>query len=490
MGTGGALLASKGLPLDLSGFWGSSEAPQDGAKNIIFLVADGMAMQTISMADQFLYMTEGKHGYWRTLMNEDYCMSGLEETRSLSSIVTDSAAASSAWGSGRHIWNGQVNMFPDGTKLTPISHIMSGAGVRCGLVSTARITHATPAGFGVSVFNRDSEDDIATEYLTSGIDVLLGGGSRHFDPAKRKDKRDVYGDFVKKGYAVAKDRQAMKDAKGDKLVGAFWPSHVPYMVDWNNNEEMQKQVPTLAEMAAVALDKLKDSPKGFLLQIEGGRVDHAGHANDLAAIIHDQIAFEEAVKVAVDFALKDKNTLVIITTDHATGGPSLNGDGPEYFDSTEGFMRVKKMKASYETLVPAFGKEPGTAMVTEMIERLLGFEITGAEAKGIVDAIKGDGPFALSHFLNWDGGTMANILGNYSKVTWTGGNHTAEHCLVSAIGPGASYFHGLTTNITYFDHMLAQKGLKFSNPTMSFEDAQKAMDKAKTQGQVFSSTVL
>src|SRR5690606_6402588 len=181
------------------------------------------------------------------LMNQEWAVSGLEETSSLSSVVTDSSAASCAWSTGRHIWNGQMNQYPDGTKLDPITQVMSGAGVRCGLVTTTRITHATPAGFGTSVFQRDQEDDIAAEYLKSGCDVLMGGGTRHFDPTRRSDKRDLYSEFEKKGFTVVKDRASTLGMKSEKILGLYTSGHLPYNVDWLNQSELSTKVPTLAE---------------------------------------------------------------------------------------------------------------------------------------------------------------------------------------------------------------------------------------------------
>src|SRR5688500_9496399 len=125
----------------------ATKGPAKKAKNIIFCVADGMAAQTMSIGDQFQKLTAGKSSYWAWLMEQDGVVNGLQETRSLSSVVTDSSAASSTWGSGRRIWNGQVNMYPDGTALRTLHDLMHDAGMRTGLVTTTTITHATPAGF-------------------------------------------------------------------------------------------------------------------------------------------------------------------------------------------------------------------------------------------------------------------------------------------------------------------------------------------------------
>lgn len=487
LGLGASALAVPSFAQNLT--FSTSDTKQTEAKNIIFLVADGMAIQTMSIADEFQNYVHGRRSYWQWLMNQDFAHTGLQQTASLTGVVTDSSAASSAWGSGQHIWNAQVNQYPDETKLTPISHIMSSAGVKVGLVTTTRITHATPAGFGVSVYDRDNEDLIATEYLTSGADVLMGGGSRHFDPTKRKDKEDVYAKFAAQGFKILKTREDLMAYKGGKVVGTFSSSHVPYSIDRDNDPEIAKTVPTLAEMTRAAIMALKDGPKGFLLQVEGGRVDHAGHANDLAGIVFDQIAFEEAVKVAVEFAIQDKNTLVVITTDHATGGPSLNGDGDEYFDTTGALRSFANFKASYEVMVPKFGKEPTAKSVAAAVEECLGYRLSGAEAVAIASGYKDDSPFAVSRLLGWNGGTMGAVLGNHSRVMWTSGNHTSDHCLVTAVGPGSEFFLGLNPNVSYFNHMLALKGLSHKNPTMSFEDALKAREARKASGYVWSNTV-
>lgn len=447
--------------------WGGNQP-----KNIIFCVADGMAMSTVTMSNYYQQIRGGRPSYWATLMDEEYAVNGLQVTRSLNSLVTDSAAASSAWGSGRHIWNGQLNAYPDRTELRTLASLMQEAGVRTGLVTTTTITHATPSGFAISCIDRDLEGLIAEKHLKSGVDVLMGGGDKFFSAAMRPDKRDLYADFSQAGYTVVKTRQELLALKSPKrILGIFHDSHMPYTIDHVQSPELLKTRPTLAEMVTTALDTLQHSPKGFLLQIEGGKVDHGGHANDLAALLYDQMAFEEAVKKAVEFALKDKETLVIITADHATGGPSLNGAGLEYIESTDGLKTLGGMKASYETIFKAFGKSPTQRLVRDVIHDKLSIDLTSAEADAVVSAIQGMSPFGISTFYKGQQATLAIVLGNYSKVTWTSQNHTCDHVLVTAVGPGKEFVAGLTPNIHFFDRILATKGLKWSNPTMTFEEA-------------------
>lgn len=451
-------------------------------KNIIFMVADGMAASVPTMSDYFQQLTKGHRSYWAELMGQEYAVNALQETRSLSSIVTDSSAASSTWGSGRRIWNGMVNMYPDKTELRTLTDLMSSAGVRCGLVTTTTATHATPAGFAVTCISRDREQTIAENYLKSGISVLMGGGNRFFDPAKRGDKKDLYADFEKAGFKVVKDRGAMLSHGSGKLLGIFSDSHLPFTVDRDNNPDLVKKVPTIAEMTAKAIDLLKGGSNGFLLQVEGGKVDHGAHANDVAAMFYDMMAFEEAVKVAIDFALADGETLVIITSDHATGGPALNGDGTEYFDSTAGLTSLGNMKASVGEVISAFGKEADQALVSDVVKTKLGISLTDEEASIVAGINKGETPFSPAKFLKSKSSAIGAILGNHCRVTWTSGNHTCDHVLVTAVGPGSDKVHGVVRNTSFFDIMLDMKELKWSNPTMSFEDAAKHMKNLKDGG--------
>jgi alkaline phosphatase len=470
LGGGATGLLAGSMDLAASGQSKKSRGRQP--QNIIFCVADGMAMATLTMANYYQQITAGHPSYWTTLLDAPYALNGLQNTRSLNSLVTDSAAASSAWGSGRHIWNGQLNAYPDKTELRTLASLMQEAGVRTGLVTTTTITHATPSGFAISCIDRDLEGLIAEKHLTAGVDVLMGGGNKFFSPTLRPDKRDLYADFTRAGYTVVKTRQELLGLdKPKKILGVFHDSHMPFTVDHLHSPELLATRPTLAEMTRAALTHLHPAPKGFLLQIEGGKVDHGGHSNDLAALLYDQMAFEEAVKVAVEFALKDKETLVIITADHATGGPALNGAGPEYIDSTEGLKTLSGMKASYEPIFKAFGASPTRTLVRDVIHDSLSIALTKEEADAVVSAVNGASPFAVSSFYKGPQATLAIVLGNYSKVTWTSQNHTSDHVLVTAIGPGKEFVAGLNANVSFFDRMLATKGLKWSNPTMTFEEA-------------------
>lgn len=467
---GAGALGALGLTLPASA--GGKQSQAKRAKNVIFCVSDGMSLGVVSMVDQLSRIANGKASYWAWLMDQDFVVNGLQETRSLSSVVTDSAAAAAAWGSGRRIWNGALNEFPDGTKLRTLTQLVHEAKVKTGLVTTATITHATPSGFCVNAPTRDDQAFIATQYLASDVDVLMGGGSQYFDAAKRPDKRDVFADFAKKGYHVARTREEMAAINSGRTLGLFTNSHLPYWVDHKNSPELLRTVPTLAEMSRKAIDLLKGGSTGFLLQIEGAKIDHAAHGTDLAGLLYDQIAFEEAVRVAVEFALADGETLVVVTTDHGNASPTLNGAGAGYGDSEAGLERALHMTCTYDPLFTAMGEKPTATSIRDAIKAMLGIEIKVSEA----EILAGTSPFASSIFHGSRNATLAMILGNYTKVTWTSGNHTSDHVLVTAIGPGMEAYHGLTRNTDVFGEILAHYDIRHENPSMSFTEAKRIRD--------------
>lgn len=474
LGVGAAAAATGifGLP-SLS--WAQRREPVARAKNIIYCCSDGMPVSIPSMTNDFVRIRDGRESVMTWLAKQEFAVTGLQETRSLSSLVTDSAAAGSAWGCGRHIWNGQLNCFPDGTRLRTLYDILIEDGMRTGLVTTATMTHATPSGFSINMMRRDNQAGIAEAHLERGVDVLLGGGDRFFNKESRPDGRDLYAEFERKGYTLALNRTELvaRASVGQKLLGIFSTSHIPYTVDRDNSPELRASVPTLAEMTKIAIDRLKTGPKGFILQVEGARIDHAGHANDIAGMLYDQLAFEEAVKVVVDFAMEDGETLVVVTGDHGTGGPSLNGAGSEYGDTAAGLEKVAGMKGSFDAVSLAIGREPDARKVKDAAMEILNLEFTDAEAEAVALAAANRSPFRTAGFMGSVSAALGLVVGNHVKATFTSGNHTADHTPVIAMGPGSEMFGGWTSNISHFDRMLATRGLRWENPTMTYEEARR-----------------
>jgi len=311
------------------------------ARSVIFLVADGMNTGTWTLADYYLQHRSKQRTEWVQLYQQNAVTRALMETCSANSRVTDSAAAASAWSTGVRIDNGAINFAPDGSELEPIHRRVQQSGRSTGLVTTTRVTHATPAAFAANVKVRGEEDTIARQYLEREVDVLLGGGEKNFSALTRADGVDLKQQYQAAGYQLLQSRDQllnMGEERAKRLLGLFWPSHLPYSIDRNQQPEIAQQVPTLAEMMRRALSTLEQNRHGFLLQVEGGRVDHGGHGNDVGAIVHDQLAFDECIAVAREYSQQHPETLVIVTTDHGCGGCQLNGVGSGYRDTDQTFF--------------------------------------------------------------------------------------------------------------------------------------------------------
>lgn len=445
--------------------------PGERPRNIIFMVSDGMSLGVPSMAEPFSHLVRGRGTHWHELLRAPEARQGFFDTASLSGLVTDSAAASTAWASGTRVLNGALNVLPDGRPLKPIGHLAHASGRRVGLVTTTRITHATPAGFATIQASRNDEDAIAPQFLAH-VDVLMGGGRKHFDARLRGDDRDLIAEYEHAGYAFVDTRKRLLGSpRPQKLLGLFHDSHMPYTID-HRTQDTLKSVPTLAEMTQVALDSLAASGDGFLLQVEGGRVDHAAHANDAAALLWDQLAFDDAIGVVRQFVAAHPDTLVIVTSDHGNANPGLNGMGAYYRDSSACFERLAAATMSYEWLHPHFASTSTVGEVHALLEQATGIDLSDDDAAVIHRAVSGDLPPELNKQHANAVGVMGQVLGNHTGVGWTGVTHTEDLMLISAFGPGAARFAGLLKNSDAYDVITGLWGIRHRNPAMSPTEAQ------------------
>lgn len=406
------------------------------AQNIIYLVSDGMSIGTLNMADIYSRRKLGKASNWISLYENQLVQRGLMDMASLNSIVTDSAAASSSWGGGHRVNNGSLNTGPNGEEYLPILQKFKKAGKKVGCVTTVPITHATPAGFSIYTKSRNSQEDIAVLYSEIGFDVMMGGGHQYFDAEKRKDKKDMYSVFKNKGYTVARNKSEMLSAPKNKpLLGTFSDEALPYSSDQNSDEQLKKEIPTLAEMTAKAIEQMKDHKNGFVMQVEAGKVDWSAHANDISALLYDQLAFDDAVKVAIDFARKDGNTLVVITTDHGNANPGLI-----YGKKTnDNFDRIQNFTQTNEWILQGITINNNEKFVKERIaEANAGINITDAQASEILTyykaAQKEDGIYNPRHL---PFKLLSEIQKNYTSVGWISMDHSADYVEMAMYGPGS-----------------------------------------------------
>lgn len=419
-------------------------------KNIIFLVSDGMSTGTLNMADLMLQRQQGRHSLWIQLMHENRIKRSFMDTASASSLVTDSAAASSSWGGGVRVKNGVLNIGPNGEKYKPILHKFKDARKAVGCVTTVPITHATPAGFCVNSDSRSMEP-IAVQYLDLKFDVLMGGGTNTFSKEGRSDKRDLLQDFRTAGYQVALNRNEMAALTAEKpILGVYHDDGLPYAIDRAQSETLKATVPTLAEMTQKAIDIMQKNPNGFVLQIESGKVDWAAHANDVSALIGEQIQFDDALKVAIDFAEKDKNTLVIFTTDHGNAAPALLSGSK----ANANFDKIATYKQSNEWILNGITKDFTPAQIIERIEAAQGIVIKPEEALMILSNyyLLGEGGIYNARKLPFQ--KLAQIQTPFSSVGWAGMDHTAEFVELSMFGPGSELLNPFVKNTDLHNFML------------------------------------
>lgn len=445
-------LTASGLALGWYGGYAANPTEQLAAlnkpqgkrpRNLIFLVADGMNHGTLTLADCYAKAFVKRDSQWVQLYQEGAVTRALMNTASANSLVTDSAAAGSAWGGGKRVSNRAINVNADGSENTPMWLLAKQAGKLTGLVTTTRLTHATPASFVANVPHRDREQEIAQQYLEREVDVLLGGGNQMFSPHVREDGIDIWGSYRKNGYTVVKHREgllAQTDERG-RLLGVFADSHLPYTIDRNHQSSIAEQVPTLAEMMSVTLERMVKHDQGFVLQVEGGRIDHAGHANDAGAIVHEQLAFDECIAVARVFARSHPDTLVIVTTDHGTGGCQINGMGEGYADTNRAFASLANFTGSWQSVHDYFGKtQPTVETLRSKLQQTTGLSIDADKVKSILDAAARDaGEYAITN-------QLGALVMPHTSVGWTSRAHTGEAVEFCAFGPGSDTFKAYFEN--------------------------------------------
>lgn len=441
----------------------SAAKPQPTSKNLIVLIGDGMGPAQVSAARIYsknklkrpsLYMDSLYVGQATTFADK-----GEDGDTIVSGEVTDSASAGTAFATGNKTYNAAISVSNEDISkpFASVIEASKAVGKSTGLVTTARITHATPAVYASHVRNRDNENAIASQYLESGaVDVLLGGGKRQFVSKQEKGKREdktIIPDFEKKGYKVVYDKKGLQSltSKNGKVLGLFHDSHVDYVLD------RKPETPSLADMTSAAIKSLSTNPKGFTMMIEGGRIDHAGHANDLGAMIQETLDFDAAVKVALDFAKKDGNTSIVITADHETGGFSLSRDNIYELNVDT----WDKQKISSELLGPQLAKAASTDEVKALIKKHTGFtDITDEEAQYIM---QGDGSSYKQE------GAFNQVMAKRYLVGWSGHGHSAVDVGVWAYGPITEYVKGQIDNTAIATSIAKVQGLDLKKATAELQ---------------------
>jgi alkaline phosphatase len=305
-------------------------------KNVIFLIGDGMGVSQIFSG---LVANRGD------LYLKNFTNIGFITTQSASHFITDSGAGGTALSTGKKTYNGAIGVNIDSIPIQNIREKAEAKGCATGVVSTSTITHATPASFVAHEPNRDWYEEIASDFLKTNIDVFIGGGLKNFN--NRKDSVDLTLQLKNKGYQVLTGIDSISKVTKGKLAGFTSSGH--------NIEMFKGRGNVLPVATKTAINILSNDPDGFFLMVEGSQIDWGGHQNNTGYIATEMIDFDQAIGVALEFASKNKETLVIVTADHETGGFAIEGGDFKTGEVTGDFTSDNHTAV----MVPVFAFGPG-----------------------------------------------------------------------------------------------------------------------------------
>ena len=313
-------------------------------KNIILMIGDGMGLAHVYSA----MTANGGHLYLENFKNI-----GFSKTYSSDNYITDSAAGGTALSTGVKTYNGAIGVDPDKKPVPNIRELAEKKGLKTGLVSTSAITHATPASFIAHVSSRSSYEDIASDFLKTNIDVFIGGGIKNFE--ERKDGKNLSKELKDKGYHVLYNIDDIQKVKSGKLAGFTAQEH---------DAPMPERGEVLVPATQTAINLLSQNKKGFFLMVEGSEIDFLAHENKTPGVVLETLDFDRAIGAALKFAAANRETLIIVTADHETGGMTLN-DG----DYKKGSLTGKFTTGGHTgTAVPIYAFGPGAEQFTGFME--------------------------------------------------------------------------------------------------------------------------
>lgn len=309
------------------------ESPR--AKNVIVLIGDGMGTAQITAA-----IVRNKSA----LNLQRMPVAGFSKTWSASDLVTDSGAGGTALACGERTYNGAIGVSTDSTTITNITEILGSLGFANGIAVTCAITHATPASFYAHQTDRNRYEKIAQQLHSSAIQFFAGGGRNHFD--MRTDSVNYIDSLTNAGFRIVSSPDSI--GLSDEKIGLFYTYGHPASISEGRGNILVRSV-------EAGIRSLSKNPKGFFLMAEGSQIDWGGHANDIDYVTAEMLDFDQAIGAALDFAARDKNTLVIVTADHETGGLSI----------TDGSLDSLTIRSQFATdqhsaaMVPIFAYGPG-----------------------------------------------------------------------------------------------------------------------------------
>ncbi len=417
-------------------------------KNVIVMIPDGCGPSIVTLSRWY----KGED------LAVDKMTAGVVKTHMANSVVTGSAAASTAFACGfkttvRYLGIGprsedvlSTYEWPYGDQRIenrPLASVLEAArlqGKSVGLISTSRVTHATPAGYACHIQDRGWDNDIIEHMVYQGLDVCFGGGKRHLLPksmgGKRTDGENLLDTLLAKGYQFVETKSELASLTSGKAWGLFAMSHMDADMDratYNPDE------PSIKEMTEKAIELLSQNPNGFFLMVEGSQVDWAGHNNDPIWMITDFLAFDDAVKSACDFADSNEETAIIGFPDHNCGGMDIGNYTCEYTNVTmsELLDPFKNMKVTASSVVGEMAGDYSDANMIATIQTWWGLTITAEDAQAIRDKANTNAgpiytPIGMSYAL------AEYISEKYTQIGWVSHGHNGEDVPFWTYGKGLS----------------------------------------------------
>ncbi|MFS8211733.1 alkaline phosphatase [Paenibacillus sp. S29] len=464
-----ALVAT--MMLAVSGGTAMAVEKDTSIKNVIILIPDGMANDATALA----------RWYKGSSLTLDSMASGMVRTHSADAPIADSAPAGTAFATGYKSHTGYVGVLPDeatmpgqqpiaaGDAKKPVASILEAsklAGKSTGVIATSEIMHATPADFTAHYPDRKNYDALSMQQAYNGVDVVLGGGGKFLEAAGRKDGQDLVAQIKDQGYDFVTTPEGLKKSTSSKLWGSFSPEALAYNLDRDASKE-----PSLAEMTSKAIDVLSKNDKGFFLMVEGSKVDWAAHANDPTGIISDVLSFDDAVKVAVDYAKQNQNTVVVAVTDHGNGGLTIgSSDTTSNYDKTPLASLIdplKKAKLTGEGLEAKLNADRSN--IKEVLSTYFGItDLTDEEVKTIKDAKEGSMSYAVGP-----------IISKRANIGWTTGGHTGGDVVLYTYAPNGDRPTGVIDNTDVNKYMTRVLGLDLDTVSKQLFVPAKAAFEAK-----------
>ena len=431
------------------------------AKYVFYFIGDGMGVNQVNGAEMYLAEQEGRIGV-KPLLFTTFPAGTMATTFSATNSVTDSSAAGTALATGEKTYNGAVSMDDDKNVLSTVAERAKKAGRKVGIATSVSVDHATPAAFYAHQPNRSRYYEIALDLPKAGFDFYAGSGFlKPTTTADKKEAPNVFPIIEEAGYTIERglDEYKEKAADAKKMIliqkeGAE-PSCLPYAID---HEEGDLTLPEITESAVSFLSK--GNKKGFFLMVEGGKIDWACHSNDPVTVFEEVIDLDNAVRVAYEFYKKHpKETLIVVTADHETGGMGL-GIG-KYELHLKSLLNQKQSQDLLSKAITDLRKDKaGKASwneIKDLLTEKMGFwkelPLTWEQEKMLRDEyeqsfVKNKVVFEESLYARTEplAAAARKVMSQIAMVGWTSSSHTAGYVPVFAIGAGADLFTGKMDN--------------------------------------------